>query len=79
MNTRIGEHRGGLWGKNNGGTFLFFLINCWSSVVASVVLPQLCNLHCIFFLCQKLLLNKNPIGVIFNEVFVLFCFSSKIY
>ena len=25
--------------------FLFF-INCWSSVVASVVLPQLCNLHC---------------------------------
>ena len=26
---------------------LFFLINCWSSV-ASVVLPQLCNLHCLF-------------------------------
>ena len=25
-----------------------FLINCWSSVVASVVLPQLCNLHCFF-------------------------------
>ena len=25
------------------------LINCWSSVVASVVLPQLCNLHCLFF------------------------------
>ena len=23
-----------------------FLINCGSSVVASVVLPQLCNLHC---------------------------------
>ena len=30
--------------------FFFFLINCWSSVVASVVLPQLCNLHCLFFL-----------------------------
>ena len=29
--------------------FFFFLINCWSSVVASVVLPQLCNLHCVFF------------------------------
>ena len=32
--------------------FLFVvvsLINCWSSVVASVVLPQLCNLHCPFF------------------------------
>ena len=27
----------------------FFLINCWSSVVASVVLPQLCNHHCPFF------------------------------
>ena len=26
--------------------FLNFLINCWSSVVASVVL---CNLHCFFF------------------------------
>ena len=26
---------------------LFCLINCWSSVV-SVVLPQLCNLHCMF-------------------------------
>ena len=26
----------------------FFLINCWSSVVASVVLPQLCHLHCLF-------------------------------
>ena len=26
--------------------FTIFLINCWSSVVASVVLPQLCNLHC---------------------------------
>ena len=25
--------------------FFFFLINCWSSVVASVVLPQLCNIH----------------------------------
>ena len=25
---------------------LINLINCWSSVVASVVLPQLCNLHC---------------------------------
>ena len=25
-------------------TFIF-LKNCWSSVVASVVLPQLCNLH----------------------------------
>ena len=29
--------------------FFFFLKNCWSSVVASVVLPQLCNLHCSFF------------------------------
>ena len=28
--------------------FFFFLINCWSSAVASVVLPQLCNLHCQF-------------------------------
>ena len=28
---------------------IFFLINCWSSVVASVVLTQLCNLHCFFF------------------------------
>ena len=27
----------------------FFLINYWSSVVASVVLPQLCNIHCVFF------------------------------
>ena len=27
---------------------VFFLINCWSSVVASVVSPQLCNLHCQF-------------------------------
>ena len=26
--------------------FFVVLINCWSSVVASVVLPQLCNLHC---------------------------------
>ena len=26
-----------------------FLKNCWSSVVASVALPQLCNLHCVFF------------------------------
>ena len=25
------------------------MINCWSSVVASVVLPQLCNLHCYCF------------------------------
>ena len=25
--------------------FFFFLKNCWSSVVASVVLPQLCTLH----------------------------------
>ena len=29
--------------------FFFFLINCRSSVVASVVLPQLCNIHCMFF------------------------------
>ena len=28
--------------------FLILLINCWSSVVASVVLPQfLCDLHCL--------------------------------
>ena len=42
----------------NGFVFFFFfcsfLINCWSgvTVVASVVLPQLCNLHC--FLFEKL-------------------------
>ena len=27
----------------------FFPINCWSSVVASVVLPQLCNLHFLLY------------------------------
>ena len=30
--------------------FFDFLINFWSSVVASVALPQLCNIHC-FFVC----------------------------
>ena len=40
--------------------FSFLLINCWSSVVASVVLPQLCNLHCLFFLFEKL--NTAPHG-----------------
>ena len=34
---------------------IFFLINCWS-VVASVVLPRLCHLHClrVFFVSFKL-------------------------
>ena len=36
--------------------FIFFLINCWSSVSCLVVvLPQLCNLHCFFpiLICNK--------------------------
>ena len=40
-------------GVQNFVPFFFFLINCWSSVVASVVLPQLCNLHCLFFFGAK--------------------------
>ena len=36
-----------------GDFFFFFLKNCWSSVVASVVLPQLCNLHFFFELCRR--------------------------
>ena len=35
--------------KKNCKKCFLFLINCWSSVVASVVLPQLCNLHFFFF------------------------------
>ena len=43
------------------GVFFLFLINCWSSVVASVVLPQLCNLHCFFFFLKTwLYLCSHP-------------------
>ena len=44
--------------------FFFFLINCWSSVVASVVLPQLCNLHCFFFFSKE---RMNPHGIFMGE------------
>ena len=42
---------------------LFFLINYWSSVVASVVLPQLCNHHFLFcfFLKKKWLFKKKRV------------------
>ena len=45
---------------------LFCLKHCWSSVVASVVLPQVCNLHCpcfvlfcfVFAIAWKILTNR---------------------
>ena len=41
--------RDGVESHKNKEVF-FFLTNCWSSVVASVVLPQFCaNLHYVFF------------------------------
>ena len=46
---------------------IFFLINCWSSVVASVVLPQLCNppLSFFFFICGSKLCLFLPYHCIF--------------
>ena len=46
---------------------LIFLINCWSSVVASVVLPQFCaNLHCPFFLgCIKICIPLTQSSMLF--------------
>ena len=41
-------------------SLLFFLINSWSSVVASVVLTQLCNLHLDFLLICFLFVVKYP-------------------
>ena len=42
--------------------FILFLINCWSSVVASVALPQLCNLQCPKVHSRKvfMLLSASP-------------------
>ena len=58
-----------LWVTPQGtcNVLLCFLINCWSSVVASVVLTQLCNLHCFFFFFLKILVWSAG-GVHFFEI-----------
>ena len=48
--------KGGTPHCNTIFVFFFFLTNCWSSVVASVVSPQLCNNHFFFQITQ----SSNP-------------------
>ena len=56
---------------------IIFLINCWSSVVASVVLPQFCNVHCPFYpsFCGFVLFfgTEKKSSFLRNSAFLFIC------